>query len=122
MKRFLKNILVIYGLIFLLQIILVTNFTAGKSDVIELDYSITGVNTVSEPTGSTVWFLGDSYNIFWTGDTIGSVKITLYLDSTYVRTITASTPNDGEYEWTVSSSLVPSDYYQIKIELFWNKL
>ena len=117
MKNFLTKKSTIYRLFVLMQFFLMISYsTSTNIETSTAEVSITGVSTITEPSGSAVWFLGDSYYIYWTGDEIGTVKISLYLDDTYIYTITASTTNDGEYQWSVPTGLTPSDYYQIKIE------
>ena len=48
-------------------------------------------------------------------DSISNVKIELYKEGVLELEIYASTPNNGEYSWTIPSDLSVSTQYQIKI-------
>jgi len=72
--------------------------------------------TVINPDSSSSWEILTSQSITWTSrGTIGNVKIELYNNDIFVMEITPSTPNDGEFNWTVATELLSSDQYQIKI-------
>lgn len=72
--------------------------------------------TVISPDSSSSWETDNSQSITWTSTgTIANVKIELYNNDLLIMEITPSTPNDGEYNWTVPSELEDSDQYQIKI-------
>ena len=76
----------------------------------------TATITITTPSSSTSWYRGSSQNIYWTSTgTISTVKIELYNNNLYVSEINPNTANDGEYYWTVPSSIAESDQYQIKI-------
>ncbi|MES0491858.1 MAG: Ser-Thr-rich GPI-anchored membrane family protein [Leptospirales bacterium] len=54
-------------------------------------------------------------NITWSQDIDGNVSIDLYKGGVLDSTITANTPNDGLYAWTVPPGLTPGVDYRIKI-------
>ena len=72
--------------------------------------------TVTDPSSSTTWQGGYSYAIRWssTGAT-SSVKIELFIGSTFERTIISSTSNDGYHSWSVPTTLTSGSNYRIKI-------
>jgi Tol biopolymer transport system component len=71
---------------------------------------------VTDPDSSREWETDTSYYIEWeTSGTISNVKLELYKDDVFVMDIIASTPNDGEYLWTIPAGLDDSTQYQIKI-------
>ncbi|MFX1501749.1 MAG: GPI anchored serine-threonine rich family protein, partial [Promethearchaeota archaeon] len=72
--------------------------------------------TIISPNSMSSWETDTSQRINWTskGD-ISEVKIDLYLDAAFVMEISTNTSNDGEYTWTIQSTLTDSDQYQIKI-------
>ncbi len=72
--------------------------------------------TITSPDISDVWDIGSIQLITWNSTgTITDVKIELYENSIFVMEITASTPNDGSYSWTVPVSLNESLLYQIRV-------
>ena len=72
--------------------------------------------TVTSPNGGEQWEEGDSRSITWTSSNVpGSVGILLYRNGSNVNTISSSTSNDGNYTWTIPSSLTESSSYKIKI-------
>ncbi|HEC40788.1 MAG TPA: hypothetical protein ENI29_21270, partial [bacterium] len=63
-----------------------------------------------------VWETGTSQSITWTSTGSSSdVKLELYENDVLVMEIVASTPNDGEYSWTIPSGLADSTLYQVLI-------
>ncbi|MFX1250353.1 MAG: ABC transporter substrate-binding protein, partial [Promethearchaeota archaeon] len=86
------------------------------SNCLQVDVLISNSLTITIPDSSSSWETGTSQYINWgsTG-TISNVKIELYKDDLLVMEIISSTPNDGEYYWTIPSALESSTDYQIKI-------
>jgi len=69
--------------------------------------------TVTSPSGGDAWVKGSTPTIAWTksGTMDANVKITLRnTDGSLHSVITMSTPNDGNYPWTVPASLANGDY------------
>ncbi len=75
--------------------------------------------TVTSPHSGETWYKGSYYHytIRWTkrGDMNANVKIRLYQGDSRVLSITDSTPNDGEYEWTIPES-VDEGTYKIRVK------
>jgi subtilisin family serine protease len=69
------------------------------------------------PDVTSIWFKNTSQQITWTksGTQNGNVKIQLWRNSSKVRSITASTPNDGSFNWTVPDVLTTGSYYFVRI-------
>lgn len=88
-------------------------------DISDAVFSIVGPTTaaikVTTPNGGETWLKGSSQEIKWTSTgTINSVSIDCSLDNgTTWAAITASTPNDGSFEWTVPET--PSDDCLVRI-------
>lgn len=73
--------------------------------------------TVSPPGGGTV-AAGTTQTIQWTttGDVGATVSIDLYKGGAFWTSIVASTPNDGEYSWSIAQDEVPGTDYAIHVE------
>ncbi|MFX0004093.1 MAG: Ser-Thr-rich GPI-anchored membrane family protein, partial [Candidatus Hermodarchaeota archaeon] len=68
------------------------------------------------PDNYSSWEHDTSRRISWFSiGNISDIKIELYRNDVFVMEIISSTFNDGEYYWVVSSGLISSDQYQIKI-------
>jgi ABC-type transport system substrate-binding protein len=71
---------------------------------------------ITSPDSYSTWETGASWYIYWNSTGISSsVKIELFMDNLWEAEINASTPNDGEYLWTIPIWLNDSVNYQIKI-------
>ncbi|MFW9872918.1 MAG: Ser-Thr-rich GPI-anchored membrane family protein [Candidatus Thorarchaeota archaeon] len=87
--------------------------TTAMSDYFELYNPF--INVIN-PTSSNSWKTSTSQSITWTSQgTIVNVKIELYDNGVFVMEIASTTPNDGEFTWSIPTELVTSDQYQIKI-------
>jgi len=72
--------------------------------------------TVLSPNDLSSWETGTAHSINWTSTgNVNPVKIELFKDDVFELEINSSTPNDGEYNWTVPSGLEDSTQYQIKV-------
>jgi len=79
-------------------------------------YVTTDSLSITAPNNTSIWETGTSQSITWTSTgTISDVKIELYENDAFVMEIVASTPNDGDYSWTIFSGLVNASQYQILI-------
>lgn len=79
--------------------------------------------TVTSPSEEEVVYQGESYPITWSSDVAGNVRIELYKDDSYYKTITSSTHKQGTYYWSVSQSLPVDSSYKIKItSLFYSNV
>ena len=87
-----------------------------SSNCISVMVQITNSLTIITPNISSSWECGTSQSISWSSTgIISNVKIELYRNDVFVMEIISSTANDGEVYWVVSSELVSSEHYQIKI-------
>jgi len=70
---------------------------------------------VNYPNGQETWVNGNEYTIKWSykGNLGPDVKIQLLKNGSVVGVITPSTPNDGSYDWIVSSK--PGNDYKIRV-------
>ncbi len=72
--------------------------------------------TVTNPSGLVAWEAGTTHAITWNSTgSIANVKIELYISGINDSILTANTPNDGLFSWTIPSGLGNSTQYQIKI-------
>ena len=79
-------------------------------------YVITDSLSITAPNNTSIWETGTSQSITWTSTgTISDVKIELYENDAFVMEIVASTPNDGDYSWTIFSGLANASQYQILV-------
>jgi 5-hydroxyisourate hydrolase-like protein (transthyretin family) len=96
---------------------------SGFSDPFEIrwpgdDYTPIAVTL---PTAALVWTMGSDYSIEWTGGQgpeagMGTeVKIKLYKGKKAVKTIAASTENNGQLTWTVPYTLAAGTNYRVKV-------
>jgi len=99
----------------------VTSTTAGVSDTGGIFTIGTGGTTptitVTSPNGGESWAPGSTHLITWTwtGSPGANVKIELLKAGVSVGTAVASTPNDGSYSWTISSTRAPGTDYKIRV-------
>ena len=75
--------------------------------------------TVLYPNSSVEWKLGGYYDIQWraTGNTT-EVKIELYKNNEYFKTIAGRTPNDGRFLYQASGPIDYSAVYKIKVTAY----
>ncbi|NER07803.1 MAG: hypothetical protein F6K17_37215, partial [Okeania sp. SIO3C4] len=83
-----------------------SNFTIKSSDSI----------TVKSPNGGNTLEPGKSYNITWNDNISENVRIYLYKNSEFDRTIASSTSSDGIYTWTVPESIAAGSDYKVAIQ------
>ncbi|KKM64034.1 hypothetical protein LCGC14_1505450 [marine sediment metagenome] len=78
--------------------------------------SIADSLSITTPDSSSSWKIDTIHSITWTSTgSIANVMIDLYWKGTFNTTISASTPNNGSYSWTIPSGLDDSTLYYIKI-------
>ena len=90
---------------------------SGLSGAFSISAAGAGVQ-VSCPNTGVDWPRGSTVRIRWScwGDVGGQVKINLYRGrNQWVKTISLSTPNSGDYPWTIPGDVVPRADYRIKI-------
>ena len=72
--------------------------------------------TVTSPNGGENWLVGTTNEIRWMSTNIDSVKIEFTIDGgANWKTITASTPSNGLYNWLIPSTDFRSDLCQIRV-------
>ena len=73
--------------------------------------------TVTSPNGGESWVQGSGHTITWTtaGSAGSYVKIELLKAGVVTQTVSASTPNNGAFSWTISSGLATGSDYRIRI-------
>jgi CSLREA domain-containing protein len=89
-------------------------------DVSDETFSIEDVPTsitVTSPNGGEAWRLGTQPRIRWdsSGSPGADVKIQLFKGGILVRTIIDSTPNNGWYDWFISSEFQLASDYRINV-------
>ena len=73
--------------------------------------------TVTSPNGGENWVKGSQFPINWTSTNIGpNVTIDLYSSNVYYKTIIASTPDNGTYNWDIPTNYAAGPQYTIHIE------
>ncbi len=86
------------------------------SNCVKIDVVITKSLTIIRPDASSSWEINTAQYIYWNSTgSMSNVRIELYNNGVFVMEIISSTPNNGEFYWFVSSGLLDSKNYQIKI-------
>jgi len=70
---------------------------------------------ISSPGGGETWIAGLTYPITWGSAMAGNVKIELFKGGALHTTITAGTPNNGSYSWTIPSGITIGNDYKVRI-------
>lgn len=102
-----------------------TSYSALKShnnkgnwrEAVTTEYEVGPTDTinVTAPTGSDEWEQGVEKVISWEDNLDGNVKIELYKGSSLSATISASTPSNGSFTWTVPEDQAIGSNYTVKI-------
>jgi 5-hydroxyisourate hydrolase-like protein (transthyretin family) len=73
--------------------------------------------TVTTPNGGQQWIRGTIHSITWssTGSPGANVKIELLKGGVVNSVLASSTPNDGSYSWTISSTQTLGTDYKVRI-------
>ena len=88
----------------------------GESEMIRVGSGTGSSITVTSPNGGETWAPGSNQDITWlSSGTSVYVDIYLYKNGNYYSTIYNSTSNDGNYTWSIPSSHIASENYQVKI-------
>ena len=75
-----------------------------------------GTITVISPNGGESWQRGTTHNITWsTTGSVSNVKIVLLSSVAGSSTLTASTPNDGSFPWSIPTNGVNAGDFKIYI-------
>jgi len=78
------------------------------TDTSNADFKIRGSIQVAAPNGGQTWIVGASQNITWTGTgSFANTKLEYSTNSgsAYPNLITASTPNNGSFSWTIPDAI-----------------
>jgi len=70
---------------------------------------------VTYPNGGEVWYKGTTKTITWTDNIDENVKIDLYRNTSFIRTIASSSASDGNYTWLIPTDLETASDYNIRI-------
>ncbi|MBT3169629.1 MAG: hypothetical protein HN334_07190, partial [Candidatus Cloacimonetes bacterium] len=83
---------------------------------VTLTVDIAGTITVIQPNGGESYLLGSSHNINWNSENVtGNVRIYLYKEGSYYRSITSNTANNGDFLWTIPENYDVYSSYKIKV-------
>jgi hypothetical protein len=79
---------------------------------------------IEYPNGGENVLIGGELEVLWKSNKSvnDSVKIELYKEDTFLRTITDSTPNTGVFAWTVPATLDIASDYKIRMEWLANEV
>jgi len=86
---------------------------SSTSDMFDI---VNSLITITTPKASSVWQIGNPYNIEWTTQAkIEYIKIVLYQGKNYYSAIASSASNNGQRSWTPWPYLESRNDYRIKI-------
>ncbi|MHA2404521.1 MAG: Ser-Thr-rich GPI-anchored membrane family protein, partial [Candidatus Kariarchaeaceae archaeon] len=71
--------------------------------------------TVVTPNGGESWLTSSTYDITWTDDISGDVKIDLYKAGVFDSEIAASTPSNGTFSWNLPGTVAIGSDYKVRI-------
>jgi DNA-binding beta-propeller fold protein YncE len=72
--------------------------------------------TLTSPNGGETWNLGETQTITWTSSEVsGEVQLRLLQDNVSLRIIKNLTENDGSYDWTIPTDLLPGANYKVRV-------
>jgi hypothetical protein len=73
--------------------------------------------TVVSPNGSEIWQQGTQHPITWTDNICENVRIELWKNGVFNSVITAATPSNGLFNWTIPvvNTIPPASDYRVKI-------
>jgi hypothetical protein len=90
----------------------------GKVQGVSKGFAIAaGMIKVTAPAAGALWQRGVAHTIAWTGEgTLNvNVKVQLYQGTTLIKTIVATTPNDGSFEWTIPATQALASNYKVRV-------
>jgi surfactin synthase thioesterase subunit len=70
---------------------------------------------VATPNGGESWLTNSTYDITWTDDISGDVKIDLYKAGVFDSEIVAATASDGSFSWNIPGTVATGTDYKIRI-------
>ena len=97
--------------------ITVTAPSASNSPLsIPVTFIVDGADMIlSAPNGGESWSRGTTQTITWSSGIAGNVKIELLKNGVLNTTISASTPNDGSFSWSIPSGQTIGSNYHIRV-------
>ena len=95
----------------------VTEPVSGATDTSDLAFSLPVCEiAVTAPAGGESWQEGTPHTIAWTSShCTGTVRIELLRNSVLCATISASSPDDGSFDWTAANCDNLEPGYQIRV-------
>ena len=69
---------------------------------------------IDTPSDNAPLLTGSTFELTWSDNLDETVRIELYKDGSYERTITASTSSDGSYQWQIPTYLDTSRNYHLR--------
>ncbi|MDY7007466.1 MAG: FG-GAP-like repeat-containing protein, partial [Cyanobacteriota bacterium] len=87
----------------------------SSSDNVSILINTTPVTITVSPWNVSTLEAGQSYTITWSDNITENVQIDLYKAGSLHTTIDTSTESDGNYDWTVPTTITSGSDYQIKI-------
>jgi hypothetical protein len=98
--------------------------TLFKPETEEAATPATSPVEIEYPNGGENVLIGGEVDLLWKSNNSvnDSVKIELYKEDEFLRTITASTPNTGVFSWTVPATLDIASDYKIRMEWLANEV
>lgn len=99
------------------RVVITSLLVATATDSSENDFEINDASyiDISAPDGGEHWAIGSSWDVTWSTNIEGDVRLDLFKGGTWVSEIVASTANDGSYTWSIPSALTADTDYKIKI-------
>ncbi|MHC1707256.1 MAG: Ser-Thr-rich GPI-anchored membrane family protein [Bacteroidales bacterium] len=87
------------------------------TDASDATFSVGNTNAIviTSPDGGENWTLGKVKEITWTYEITTNVKIELYKNDVFDRLLTASTPCDGSFSWSIPTNFPPDTGFRVKI-------
>ncbi len=70
---------------------------------------------ITAPTQGESIPKGSIYDIRWNDNLPGDVRVVLFKDGNYDRTLASSVPSNGSYAWTVANDIPAGNNYRIRI-------
>jgi len=97
--------------------ITITSASATNSPLtIPVTFTVDGADMViTAPNGGESWVRGSSQNITWVSGIGGNVKLELLKNGALSTTISASSPNDNSFAWSIPANQTLGTNYRIRI-------
>ncbi len=70
---------------------------------------------ITAPTAGQTLTKSTTYTVQWNDNLPGDVRVVLFKNGNYDRTLASSVPSNGSYVWTIASNIPAGNNYQIRI-------